>query len=135
MSSLNLDAIYQAKRLFNDHISFIYHSNNYSDIKLNELLNRNLTLFWKTMHQCLDLNDLIQQQLILLNHSITIATINQTSNLYTSTQLQSLYTWCNLSRSTWFTNVFTLMHYNSWQEKVSIELQKNIYYLYYYYYS
>ncbi|CAH8594922.1 unnamed protein product [Schistosoma bovis] len=125
MSSLNLDAIYQAKHLFNDHISFIYHSNNYSDLKLNELLNRNLTLFWKTMHQCLDLNDLIQQQqLSLLNHSIAIATINQTSNLYTSTQLQSLYTWCNLGRSTWFTNVFTLMHHNSWQEKVSIELQK-----------
>ncbi|CAH8604383.1 unnamed protein product [Schistosoma bovis] len=125
MNSLNLDAIYQAKRLFNDNISFIYHSNNYSDLKLNELLNRNLTLFWTTMHQCLDLNDLIQQQVILLNHSIVIATINQTShNLFASTQLQSLYTWCNLGRSTWFTNVFTLMHHNSWQEKVSIKLQK-----------
>ncbi|CAH8604397.1 unnamed protein product [Schistosoma bovis] len=125
MNSLNLDAIYQAKRLFNDNISFIYHSNNYSNLKLNELLNRNLTLFWTTMHQCLDLNDLIQQQVILLNHSIVIATINQTShNLFAPTQLQSLYTWCNLGRSTWFTNVFTLMHHNSWQEKVSIKLQK-----------
>ncbi|CAH8680871.1 unnamed protein product [Schistosoma rodhaini] len=119
--SLNLDAIYEAKRLFNENITFFtYHPNNYSDLQLNELLNRNLTLFWTTMHQCLNLNDLIHQQFILHNQSYFIISTNQTI----LSHLQSLFTWCNQGRSTWFTNVFTLMYHHSWQEKVSIKLQK-----------
>ncbi|CAH8296157.1 unnamed protein product [Schistosoma turkestanicum] len=121
MNYLNLDVIYQAKQLLNE----TYRAKNYSDYKLNELLSRNLTLFWTTMHHCLNLHDLINYQYIISNYSqvIMLHRANDTTPLHHYTNLHSIYTWCNLGKSTWFTNVFTMMHHNSWQEKVSIELQ------------
>ncbi|KAK4468058.1 hypothetical protein MN116_008233 [Schistosoma mekongi] len=132
MNSLNLDLIYKAKRLLNENHSTTI---NYSNGKLNELLRRHRLLFWETMHKCLNLNDLIhKQQITTLNHSYFILTTtttttnnnisDKTTTNITISNMQSLYKWCNYGRSTWFTNVFTLMCQYSWQEKVSIQLQQ-----------
>ncbi|CAH8861229.1 unnamed protein product [Trichobilharzia szidati] len=129
MHQLNFEAISKAQVLLkNESLSSIYHENeNNSDGSLNNLLSSNVDLFWSVMHQCFHLTDIIHYQSTHFNHSslpIIIGSDESVDGEYTGVELQSLYNWCNLGKSTWFINIFTIMHNNSWQANFSTNLQQ-----------
>ncbi|VDQ03884.1 unnamed protein product [Trichobilharzia regenti] len=126
MNQLNFEAINKAQVLLkHENLSSIYHENenNNSEGSLNNLLSNNVDLFWSAMHQCFHLTDIIHYHFTHFNHSLPIV-IGGGDGEYSGVELQSLYNWCNLGKSTWFINIFTIMHNNSWQANFSLNLQQ-----------